>query len=110
MIIDHLGNAIGLVMTWNMALVMLSCALFGLFVGAVPGLSATMATAMLVPLTFFMDPVPAISAIVTTAAMAIFASDIPAALVRIPGTAVSIVPNWPRTAWGASGLGSNVSW
>jgi len=89
MIFQHLGAAFELVLTWNMFLIMFSCALFGLFVGSVPGLSATMATAMLVPLTFFMDPVPAIAAIVTTAAMAIFASDIPAALIRIPGTAAS---------------------
>ncbi|RDE10151.1 tripartite tricarboxylate transporter permease [Pelagibacterium lacus] len=70
-------------------MVILACALFGLFIGAVPGLSATMATAMLVPITFYMDPVPAVGAIVTMSAMAIFASDIPAALVRIPGTAAS---------------------
>jgi putative tricarboxylic transport membrane protein len=89
MVFQHLDAALALVLTWDMLLVMLSCAVFGLFVGAVPGLSATMATAMLVPLTFFMDPVPAIAAIVTTAAMAIFASDIPAALIRIPGTAAS---------------------
>lgn len=87
--LGHISDALPLVLTWNMAFVMLACSAFGLFVGAVPGLSATMATAMLVPITFFMDPVPAIAAIVTTAAMAIFASDIPAALVRIPGTAAS---------------------
>lgn len=87
--LGHLSDALPLVLNWHMALVMLSCAAFGLFVGAIPGLSATMATAMLVPITFFMDPVPAIAAIVTTAAMAIFASDIPAALLRIPGTAAS---------------------
>jgi len=81
--------AFALVFNWNMLIVMVSCSAFGLFVGAVPGLSATMATAILVPITFFMDPVPAIAAIVTTAAMAIFASDIPAALIRIPGTAAS---------------------
>ena len=87
--LSHFSEALPLVLNWNMAFVMLACSAFGLFVGAVPGLSATMATAMLVPITFFMDPVPAIAAIVTTAAMAIFASDIPAALVRIPGTAAS---------------------
>lgn len=87
--LSHLSEALPLVLNWNMALVMLACSAFGLFVGAIPGLSATMATAMLVPITFFMDPVPAIAAIVTTAAMAIFASDIPSALVRIPGTAAS---------------------
>ncbi len=58
----------------------------GLFVGAVPGLTATMAIALLVPITFFMEPLPALVAMVTVSAMAIFAGDIPAALVRIPGT------------------------
>lgn len=61
-------------------------AVFGLFVGSIPGLTATMAVALLVPITFFMDPVPALAAIVTMEAMAIFAGDIPGTLVRIPGT------------------------
>ena len=69
--------------------VMLLAAVFGLFVGAIPGLTATMATALLIPFTFFMDPVPAIAAIVTTVATAIFAGDIPGALLRIPGTPAS---------------------
>ena len=64
-------------------------AAFGLFVGAMPGLTATMATALLVPITFFMPPVPALAAIVTASAMAIFAGDIPGALLRIPGTPAS---------------------
>lgn len=69
--------------------VILLAAVFGLFVGAIPGLTATMATALLVPVTFFMDPVPAIAAIVATVSMAIFAGDIPGALLRIPGTPAS---------------------
>ncbi len=70
-------------------LVMVCAAAFGLFVGAIPGLTATMATALLVPITFFMPPVPAVAAIVTAAAMAIFSGDIPGALLRIPGTPAS---------------------
>src|SRR5262252_6170667 len=69
--------------------VIFGSALFGLFVGAVPGLTATMATALLVPVTFFMPPVPAIASIVTATAMAIFSGDIPGALMRIPGTPAS---------------------
>src|ERR671938_1259908 len=69
--------------------VILASALFGLFVGAVPGLTATMATALLVPVTFFMPPVPAIASIVTATAMAIFAGDIPSCLLRMPGTPAS---------------------
>lgn len=69
--------------------VILASSIFGLFVGAIPGLSATMATALLVPLTFFMDPLPAIAAIVSAVTMAIFAGDIPGAMLRIPGTPAS---------------------
>lgn len=81
--------AFELVFTVDVLLTLISAALFGLLVGAVPGLTATMATALLVPLTFFMDPIPAVGAMVTCAAMAIFAGDIPGALLRIPGTPAS---------------------
>jgi TctA family transporter len=69
--------------------VIFASAVFGIFVGAMPGLTATMATALLVPVTFFMPPVPALGAIVTATTMAIFAGDIPAAMLRIPGTPAS---------------------
>jgi TctA family transporter len=70
-------------------MLILGASAFGLFVGAIPGLTAAMAIALLVPVTFFMAPVPALAVIVTTAAMAIFAGDIPGALLRIPGTPAS---------------------
>jgi TctA family transporter len=69
--------------------VMIASSLFGLFVGAVPGLTATMATALLVPITFFLPPIAAVAAMVTATAMAIFAGDIPGCLMRIPGTPAS---------------------
>ena len=73
---------------YNIA-VMLVASVFGLFVGAVPGLTATLAVALLVPVTFFMAPIPAIAAIVTATAMAIFSGDIPGCLLRMPGTPAS---------------------
>ncbi len=82
-------TAFGLVFEPYTIAVILASAAFGLFVGAVPGLTATMATALLVPVTFFMPPVPAIASIVTATAMAIFSGDIPGALMRIPGTPAS---------------------
>ena len=83
------ATAFGLVFDPYVMAVILFSALYGLFVGAVPGLTATMATALLVPVTFFMEPIPAFAAIVTAVAMAIFAGDIPGALLRIPGTPAS---------------------
>src|SRR4051812_18661748 len=83
------GTALGMVLDPYNIVVMLFASLFGLFVGAVPGLTATMATALLVPVTFFMAPIPAIAAIVTATAMAIFSGDIPGCLMRMPGTPAS---------------------
>src|SRR5713226_3334063 len=84
-----LAQAFALVFDPYVLWVILASAAFGLFVGAVPGLTATMATALLVPVTFFMPPVPAIASIVTATAMAIFAGDIPSCLLRMPGTPAS---------------------
>jgi putative tricarboxylic transport membrane protein len=83
------GQAFGMVFEPYTLMVMVIASFYGLFVGAVPGLTATMATALLVPVTFFMAPVPAIAAIVTATAMAIFSGDIPGCLLRIPGTPAS---------------------
>lgn len=82
-------EALHLVLQPYVLAVIFGSALFGMFVGAIPGLSATLATALLVPLTFFMPPVPAIASIVTATAMAIFSGDISGALLRIPGTPAS---------------------
>lgn len=84
-----LVQAFQLIIDPHVLIVMLCSGAFGLFMGGVPGLSATMATALLVPVTFFMDPVPALASMVTATAMAIFAGDLPGALLRIPGTPAS---------------------
>ena len=86
---DALITAFGLVFQPYVLAVIAASAVYGLFVGAIPGLTATMATALLVPVTFFMPPVPAVAAIVTATAMAIFSGDIPSALLRMPGTPAS---------------------
>ena len=54
-----------------------------------PGLTATMGVALFVPMTYWMEPVPALAAIVTMVACAIFAGDIPTTLMRVPGTPAS---------------------
>jgi TctA family transporter len=87
--VSAIAAAAALVFDPYVITVVVGSAVFGLFVGAVPGLTATMATALLVPVTFFMPPVPALGAIVTASAMAIFAGDIPGAMLRMPGTPAS---------------------
>lgn len=82
-------TAFSLVLDPSVLLTIVAASCLGVLVGAIPGLTAVMGTALLVPITFYMEPVPAIAAIVAMTAMAIFAGDIPGALVRIPGTPAS---------------------
>ena len=65
--------------------------IFGVFVGATPGLTATMAVALIVPLSFKMEPTAGLALIIGVSFTAIFAGDIPATYLRIPGTPASAV-------------------
>lgn len=87
--VDHVLAGLGLVLDPYVLGVVIASGLFGLFIGAIPGLTATMAVALLVPVTFFLPPIPAVACIVTATAMTIFAGDIPGALLRMPGTPAS---------------------
>nr|WP_096358931.1 tripartite tricarboxylate transporter permease [Variibacter gotjawalensis] len=78
-----------LVGSQDVMIALLLASIYGLVVGCMPGLSATMATALLVPFTFYMSPLAAIATIVAASTMAIFSGDIPGALLRIPGTPAS---------------------
>ncbi|MEM7386843.1 MAG: tripartite tricarboxylate transporter permease, partial [Verrucomicrobiota bacterium] len=63
--------------------------IFGIFVGATPGLTATMAVALIVPVSFHLEPNAGLALIIGVSFTAIFAGDIPATFLRIPGTPAS---------------------
>ncbi len=86
---SDLAQGFSLVFQLDVLVVIFLASIYGLVVGAVPGLTATMATALLVPITFYLPPIAAIGAIISSSAMAIFSGDIPGALLRIPGTPAS---------------------
>ncbi|WP_419900380.1 tripartite tricarboxylate transporter permease [Roseomonas sp. USHLN139] len=73
----------------DVLIAILASSIYGLVVGSLPGLSATMATALLVPVTFYLSPIAAVATIISASAMAIFSGDIPGCLLRIPGTPAS---------------------
>ena len=60
--------------------------LMGMVVGTLPGLTATMGTALLVPFTFALDPGPGIAMLGGLYVCAMFSDAIPACLVNTPGT------------------------
>ena len=61
----------------------------GILIGALPGLTATMAVAVLAPFTFFMDAATGIPFLLGIYKGAIYGGSIPAILVNTPGTAAA---------------------
>jgi putative tricarboxylic transport membrane protein len=86
---DPFIEAFRLVAAPDVLIAILASSVYGLVIGCLPGLSATMATALLVPVTFYLSPIAAVATIISASAMAIFSGDIPGCLLRIPGTPAS---------------------
>jgi putative tricarboxylic transport membrane protein len=109
---EAIQTALAETLTWKVIGVVFVTAAYGIFVGAIPGLTATMAVALLVPFTFFLDDVSAIAAIVSTVTCSIFAGDIPGTLLRIPGTPASAayaLDAYAMTQRGQSGRALGIS-
>ena len=78
----------------------------GLLAGATPGLSASAAIALLIPLTFYMDTLSALAFIYTISKSASFGGSIPAILFNTPGTpqaSATQLDGYPLTRQGKQG-------
>ena len=62
---------------------------FGVLIGGTPGLTATMGVALIIPVTYYMEPLAGMAMILGVSFTSIFTGDIPATLLRIPGTPAS---------------------
>jgi putative tricarboxylic transport membrane protein len=86
--------------------------LLGIFVGAMPGLSATMALALLLPLTFRMDPATGLSMLASLYVGASYGGSIAAILLRTPGTpsaAATVLDGFPMCQKGQAGKALGIS-
>ncbi|MDP7015260.1 MAG: tripartite tricarboxylate transporter permease [Pirellulaceae bacterium] len=79
----------GELLQWNVLIPWMLGMVFGVFVGSTPGLTATMAVALIVPFSYHLDPTAGLAMIIGVSFTAIFAGDIPATYLRIPGTPAS---------------------
>lgn len=74
--------------------------------GATPGLTATMAVALIVPISFHMSATAGLAMIIGVSFTAIFAGDIPATWLRIPGTPASAAATLDGYQMARNGRGS----
>jgi len=68
----------------------LAAAVLGMVVGAIPGLTASAAIAMLLPVTFYMDPLAALAFLYVIGKSGRYGGSIAAILFNTPGTAASV--------------------
>ncbi|MCG8561304.1 MAG: tripartite tricarboxylate transporter permease [Hyphomicrobiales bacterium] len=84
----------------------------GMVIGAMPGLSATMAIALLLPLTFSMPPETGLSMLASLYLAAMYGGSIAAILLRTPGTpaaAATVVDGYPMAQSGQAGKALGLS-
>lgn len=87
--VESLAQGFALILNGPSLLAIVAGLLVGIVVGALPGLSATMAVALLSPFTFFMPPTIGIPFLLGLFKAAIYAGSIPAITINTPGTAAA---------------------
>ncbi|MEM9636162.1 MAG: tripartite tricarboxylate transporter permease [Pseudomonadota bacterium] len=87
-------------------------AIVGMIVGAIPGLTASAAIAMLLPLTFYMEPLPALAFLYVIGKSGRYGGSIAAILFNTPGTAASAatqLDGYPLARQGKAGKAMKVA-
>jgi putative tricarboxylic transport membrane protein len=84
-----LGAALAHLFTVEVLLAVTAGVVGGIVIGALPGLSGTMAIALLIPVTFGMDPVAGLAMLAAIYAAAVYGGSISAILINAPGTPAS---------------------
>lgn len=84
----------------------------GVIIGAIPGMTGTMAVTLALPFTFYMDPVSSILLLVALYKGSTYGGSISAILVKTPGTAsaaCTVLDGWPLAQQGKAGKALNMA-
>ena len=79
---------------WDVALALLVGSIGGVIIGAIPGVGAAVAIAILLPATFSMDPIVGLTLLLGIYGSSMYGGAIPAILVNTPGTAVNALTTY----------------
>lgn len=99
-------GVVALFSSWQAVLFTILGTLVGLIGGAIPGLSSGAMISLLIPVTFYMGPLPALAMIYAVGKSSDFGGSIPAILFNTPGTpqaSATQVEGFPLTRQGKQG-------
>lgn len=100
------SSILSVVLDPDLLLLVFAGTLGGVLIGALPGLTSSMATALLVPFTVSMDPVSGIALLAAIYCAATFGGSITAILINAPGTptaAATALDGYPMALRGEAG-------
>lgn len=72
--------------TIKIFLLIFAGSVFGLIMGAIPGLNVTLAVAIIIPVTFYLQPVEAMALLIAVYKTGIYGGSVSAVLLGVPGT------------------------
>ncbi|MGM0904558.1 MAG: tripartite tricarboxylate transporter permease [Bacillota bacterium] len=88
---DFLQFDVSLLFTWSNLAALLIGTLFGMLIGAIPGMGAPLAIVLLLPLTYIMDPLASILLLLATYQACEYGGSISAIVIGVPGTPAALV-------------------
>lgn len=109
---DTFLHAFVAILTFDNVVAMVAGTLIGILIGALPGISTTIGLAVLIPLTFGIDPLIALGMMAGIYNGSIYGGAIPAVLINIPGTPSSIATTfdgYPLSRQGKSALALRIA-
>ncbi len=109
---DALIQSFGLLTTTLVVPMAILGMVWGIFGGALPGLSPSITMALLLPFTYTMDPIPAIVLLAATYVGAEYGGSVPAILIRTPGTnaaAATLIDGYEMKKQGKAGEALGIS-
>jgi len=104
--LEHLLPAAQLFFTLKNILVVSAGLFIGITIGAIPGLNVPMAVALLLPVTFYMDPVAGLSLLIGVYKGGTYGGSISAILINTPGApaaAATVLDGYPLAQQGKAG-------
>ena len=91
---DALLSGLDLLARWDVLAALLIGSIGGVIIGAIPGVGAAVAIAILLPATFSLDPIVGLTILLGIYGSSMYGGALPAILINTPGTAVNALTTY----------------
>lgn len=110
--IELLAQGLQNILTFEIIALLVLGVMIGIAIGSLPGLTATMGVALILPITFKMESITGILMLLGVYCGAMYGGSISAILLRTPGTpaaAATIIDGYPMSRRGEAGRALGIS-